>query len=85
MWREGEVLAALEDGPRTVDAVAASAYPEVAPALRSLAGRQALAHLLRLERAGRVRRAGDRFVLAGPSGDAPPARGGLAGGRDRER
>lgn len=52
--RESQLLAALEDGPRTIDDLTAAVYDEIAAPLRPYAARNVLAHLLRLKRLGRV-------------------------------
>lgn len=61
--REARILEALREGPRHVRDVAAEAYADTPGADPSLAARQALAHLLRLESVGRVRRSGETWVL----------------------
>lgn len=66
--REGEILRALEDGPRTSrDLVPGMYYGEVSEELFPAAARSVLAHLLKLEREGRVARTGphrqERFAL----------------------
>ncbi len=52
--REAQVLAALADGPRTAAAMVAAIYAEVDPALHPAAALSVTAHLLKLEREGRV-------------------------------
>jgi glyoxylase-like metal-dependent hydrolase (beta-lactamase superfamily II) len=66
--REGQVLQALENGPRTAPELVPAIYAgEVSEDLYPAAARSALAHLLKLERDGRVVRTGrhrdERFVL----------------------
>ncbi|MGH2676907.1 MAG: MBL fold metallo-hydrolase [Actinomycetota bacterium] len=66
--REGQVLRALEDGPRTAPELVPAIYAgEVSEDLYPAAARSALAHLLKLEREGRVVRTGrhrdERFAL----------------------
>ena len=48
------MLAALADGPRTAAAMVAAIYAEVDPALHPAAALSVTAHLLKLEREGRV-------------------------------
>ncbi len=57
--REAQVLATLADGPRAVAALVAAIYAAVDPALRPAAALSVTAHLLKLEREGRVVRGGD--------------------------
>ena len=69
--REGQVLQALENGPRTAPELVPAIYAgEVSADLYPAAARSALAHLLKLEREGRVVRTGrhrdERFVLVKP-------------------
>lgn len=60
--REAAVVQAVAGGDRTLADIAATAYADTPAAPPFLAQRQTLAHLLRLEANGRVRRgAGDRF------------------------
>jgi endoribonuclease LACTB2 len=54
--REAQILACWEDGEREPQAMLPRVYPEIAPAVVPLAERQILAHLVRLERLGRLRR-----------------------------
>jgi glyoxylase-like metal-dependent hydrolase (beta-lactamase superfamily II) len=54
--RERQVLAALAAGDTMLDAIVARIYADVDPALHPVAARSVLAHLLQLEREGRVRR-----------------------------
>lgn len=67
--REAKVLAAVEAGGGTLQDITARAYEDTPPVLHGLAERSALAHLLKLEREGRVTRSGEHFS---PS---PPGRG----------
>ncbi len=62
--REARVLAAVEQGAAPVVELVPRAYPEVAAALYPLAARSLLAHLIKLERDGRVRREGEVWALA---------------------
>jgi glyoxylase-like metal-dependent hydrolase (beta-lactamase superfamily II) len=52
--RERQVLAALADGPATVEAIVAGIYRDVDARLHPIAAHSVLAHLLKLEREGRV-------------------------------
>ena len=68
--REEQVLAALASGKRTPSEMVPGIYgTEVDEAMYPVAARSVLAHLLKLEREGRVARTGrakdERFVLAG--------------------
>jgi glyoxylase-like metal-dependent hydrolase (beta-lactamase superfamily II) len=62
--REAKVLAAVAQGAAQVEDLVPRAYTDVAPALYPLAARSLLAHLLKLERDGRVARAGEAWALA---------------------
>ena len=64
MQREEQVVVRLADGASTPLDLAPSIYPEVPAFFMPLAARQVLAHLLKLEREGRVAREGERFGLA---------------------
>jgi len=55
--REEQILTALRTGDTTIDAVVARVYPGLAEALISMAGESVLAHLVKLQREGRVTRA----------------------------
>ena len=48
------MIAGLADGSRTVDALVAAIYADVDPALHPMAALSLSAHLLKLEREGRV-------------------------------
>jgi glyoxylase-like metal-dependent hydrolase (beta-lactamase superfamily II) len=65
LMRERQVLAALASGPATIPMIVATIYADVDPALHAMAGRSVLAHLIKLEREGRVARA------AGAADDGP--------------
>ena len=52
--RESQVLAALESGPGTADAIAERLYAPAPPIIRRAAARNVLAHLLHLARRGLV-------------------------------
>jgi glyoxylase-like metal-dependent hydrolase (beta-lactamase superfamily II) len=53
--REAQILDCWEAGVREPGAMIPRLYPEMVPAVRPLAERQILAHLVRLERLGRIR------------------------------
>jgi len=53
--REAQILACWEAGVREPRAMIPRLYPEIVPAVQPLAERQILAHLVRLERLGRIR------------------------------
>ncbi len=53
--REAQILACWEDGLRAPKAMLPRVYPEISPPVEPLAERQILAHLVRLERLGRIR------------------------------
>ncbi len=61
--REEQVLAALKAGDRTPEAIVARVYEGLAPALAGLASESISAHLLKLEREGRVRRADEGWTI----------------------
>jgi hypothetical protein len=56
--REERILAGVGSQPRPLASIAAEAYDDVPMLPAPLVERQALAHLVHLERAGRVRRQG---------------------------
>lgn len=56
--REAQVLRAMREGHRTPGEIVAAVYVDVPTELHALAERQVLAQLVKLEREGRVRRAG---------------------------
>ena len=60
--RENRILEAMAQGRDELPSIAAKAYDDTPGAPPFLAERQALAHLLRLERTGRVRREGARWL-----------------------
>ena len=63
--REARVVAALASAPASVPTTLVPlAYPDVAPSLYPWAARTLEAHLIRLERAGRARRDGERWSPA---------------------
>ena len=60
--REAEVARRLEEaGPSSIEGLVDALYSQTDPMLRRAAGRNVLAHLIKLEREGRVRRSGDRW------------------------
>jgi len=61
--REGQVLAALAAGDTSADAVVARVYAGLAPSLVPLARDSVTAHLVKLERDGRVRREGELWTM----------------------
>jgi glyoxylase-like metal-dependent hydrolase (beta-lactamase superfamily II) len=65
--REGQIVAALDRGPRTPHELVSEIYGEYPPELHAAAARSVLAHLLKLEGDGRAVRAGgdERFALSG--------------------
>ncbi len=63
--REQQVLTALDAGRETVEAMVASIYQGLAPALVPMAQESVLAHLRKLEREGRASHASGRWQLIG--------------------
>ena len=61
--RESQVQAALRAGADTVDDLLSRIYPGLQPALEPMARESLLAHLIKLEHEGRVRRAEGRWLL----------------------
>ena len=59
LGREAQIVAALEAGASTVEALVAQIYHEVPRALHRAAARNVLAHLLDLQARGRARLSGD--------------------------
>ncbi len=59
--REGQVLSALANGDRTVDAIVARIYAGLTDALVPMARESVLAHLVKLEDEGRAARAGGEW------------------------
>jgi glyoxylase-like metal-dependent hydrolase (beta-lactamase superfamily II) len=57
LMRERQILQSLSRGPLTISALVAAIYADVDPRLHAVAARSVAAHLLKLEREGRVRRA----------------------------
>lgn len=66
--REQQVLAGLEVGLDTIDALVTLIYRGIAPALRGHAAKNVQAHLFKLEDEGRARQAGERWQLVGGAG-----------------
>lgn len=64
--REQQVLAALGAGDTSPDAIVARVYVNLAPALTSMARDSVTAHLLKLEREGRVRRVNEGWSIIEP-------------------
>ena len=62
--RERQVLSALRTGLSDVDAMVSRIYPTLAAPLVPMARESVLAHLLKLEREGKVSREHDRWRLA---------------------
>ena len=60
--REEQVRAALEAGDTTAEAIVARIYSGLSPSLVSMARDSVTAHLLKLEREGRVRREGENWI-----------------------
>ncbi len=71
--REERVFEQVRSGAETLVAIAGGAYPDLPDVPVALTGPQALAHLIHLEREGRVRRlddGGERWSLGSESGGA---------------
>ena len=66
--REQQVIAALRIGISDPSAMVARMYPTLAKPLIPVARESVLAHLIKLERDGKVRRNGDQWRLVGASG-----------------
>jgi glyoxylase-like metal-dependent hydrolase (beta-lactamase superfamily II) len=64
--REQQVLNAVRVGLADVDGMVSRIYPALAAPLAPLARESILAHLLKLEREGKVRRAGDAWHIIDP-------------------
>lgn len=62
--REAQILAAIKDGLQTIPEMVARMYVAVDKKLHPAAARSVLAHLIQLEREGRIRKAGERYALA---------------------
>lgn len=61
--REAQILACLQDGLPGIPEMVARLYAEVDPRLHRAAARSVLAHLVALERSGRILRKGDVYRL----------------------
>jgi glyoxylase-like metal-dependent hydrolase (beta-lactamase superfamily II) len=61
--REAQILAAVKDGLQTIPEMVARMYAAVDKGLHPAAGRSVLAHLIQLEREGRVKKSGERYAL----------------------
>lgn len=57
--RERQVVSGLSAGPATVDGLVAAIYADVDPRLHPMAAQSVTAHLIKLEREGRVAREGE--------------------------
>jgi glyoxylase-like metal-dependent hydrolase (beta-lactamase superfamily II) len=60
--REAQVVAGLRAGQRSIDALVAAIYRGLQPALVPMARESVLAHLIKLEHEGRVRREGEEWM-----------------------
>ena len=65
--RERQILKLLEQGPQEIPAMVPKMYKGLDPRLTGAAGRSVLAHLIDLERQGRVVRSGEAWTIASPS------------------
>lgn len=61
LWREQRLLESLGSGGRDLWALTLAAYDDVPPWMLGLASRSALAHLIKLEREGRIVRDGGSY------------------------
>jgi hypothetical protein len=64
MQREKQILSLVGEKPRAIPDIVANAYPGLDPRLTVAAGGSVLAHLLDLERRGRVQRQGESWTAA---------------------
>lgn len=62
--REGQIVRLLGTGERAIPEMVAAMYAGIDPMLHGAAGRSVLAHLIDLERRGRVARAGETWRMA---------------------
>jgi glyoxylase-like metal-dependent hydrolase (beta-lactamase superfamily II) len=65
LMRERQIVAELQDGPKTVDELVAEIYEDVDKSLHGAAGWSVRAHLKRLERAGQVREEAGKYEIKG--------------------
>ena len=65
--RERQILKLLEEAPHEIVAMVPKMYKGLDPRLTGAAGRSVLAHLIDLERQGRVARSGEAWTIANPS------------------
>jgi glyoxylase-like metal-dependent hydrolase (beta-lactamase superfamily II) len=63
--REGQVLTCLKEGQNTIEAMVKAIYPELESRLVDMAKDQIKAHLVKLEREGRVAPDGEGYLLIG--------------------
>lgn len=61
--REGQLIAALDGGPATIEKLVGAIYPGLLPALEGAARETVLAHLVKLEEDGRARRDREAWTL----------------------
>lgn len=61
--REGQILRLVEGGTERIEDMVPSMYKGLDPRLYGAAGRSVLAHLIELERQGRVARSGDQWKI----------------------
>lgn len=61
--REGQILRLVEGGTGAIEDMVPSMYKGLDPRLYGAAGRSVLAHLIELERQGRVARSGDQWKI----------------------
>ncbi|MET0250658.1 MAG: MBL fold metallo-hydrolase [Novosphingobium sp.] len=61
--RENQILRLLGQAPQAIEAMVPQMYRGLDPALNGAAGRSVLAHLLELERQGRVARSGETWMI----------------------
>jgi glyoxylase-like metal-dependent hydrolase (beta-lactamase superfamily II) len=63
--RESQIVRLLGESPQAIETMVPRMYPGLDPALTGAAGRSVLAHLLDLERQGRVARSGEVWTILG--------------------
>jgi len=61
--REGQILRRIADGTDRIEEMVPSMYKGLDPRLYGAAGRSVLAHLIELERQGRVARSGEQWTI----------------------